>query len=107
MAPEVMKGEGGNKASDVFAFGVILYEICTLVSFFVADISLQGFEQRVLSGERPPLDKSIPCIATSNLISRGWATDPEDRPTFDEVVGILVDILTVDDSVVQENKSLW
>ena len=107
MAPEVMQHGGGSKASDVFSFGVLLYEICTLHSFFASDTSLEAFEKRVISGERPSLDNTIPYShVTKNLISSCWAADPKDRPSFDEVVNVLVDILTVDDTVVQENKAV-
>ncbi|KAL3942924.1 MAG: hypothetical protein SGBAC_002952 [Bacillariaceae sp.] len=111
MAPEVMKGAGGSKASDVFSFGVILYEICSLQSFFSSDTNLQSFERHLLSGERPLLDRTIACLKTRNLISSCWATDPKDRPTFENVVDSLVDILTVDDNdsnLVEENShNFW
>ncbi|CAJ1947287.1 unnamed protein product [Cylindrotheca closterium] len=111
MAPEVMQGAGGSKESDVFSFGVMLYEICTLQSFFSLDTDLQCFEKHVLSGERPSLDRTVPCMQTRNLISSCWATDPKDRPTFDEIVDVLVTILTADDNdstLVDENpRALW
>lgn len=39
MAPEVMKGEGYSLKVDVYSFGVLLFEMCSLISPFTEDLN--------------------------------------------------------------------
>ena len=45
MAPEKMRGEGGDARSDVFSLGVVLWEALTLRRLFRADSDLDAIEQ--------------------------------------------------------------
>jgi serine/threonine protein kinase len=84
MAPEVMAGKGSVKVSDVFAYGVVLYEICTLQALFSDETSLENFQQRILAGERPSLE-DIPDELIRDLISDCWAGETNERPTFEQI----------------------
>jgi serine/threonine protein kinase len=97
MAPEVMRGQGSLKASDVFSFGVLLYEVCSLQTPYDKVISLENFQKRVISGERPSLDP-IPCQDTRDLIAQCWAAEPQDRFSFDQICTQLSKITIADDT---------
>lgn len=105
LAPEAFKNGKLNKKSDVFAFGVVLYElfsgerpwkneVCTksdrlvfiIVSVVISIWSLQEdteIEKRVCSGER--LSFPLGCPPIEELALRCWRENPEDRPTMKEV----------------------
>ncbi len=52
-SPEQVRGETATEASDVFALGVILYELLTDASPWGAARGLHEFEQRILAGDPP------------------------------------------------------
>jgi serine/threonine protein kinase len=97
MAPEVMRGQGSLKASDVFSFGVLLYEVCSLQALYDEAKSLEDFEKRIISGERPSLDP-IPCQYTRDLIAQCWAAEPQARLSFDRICTLLSKITMADDA---------
>mmetsp|Transcript_19824 Transcript_19824/g.46413 ORF Transcript_19824/g.46413 Transcript_19824/m.46413 type:complete len:372 (-) Transcript_19824:263-1378(-) len=97
MAPEIMEGQRFTPKADVFSFGVILSQICSLHFPYTneknpirmsPDGSYAEFSRKVLSGEIRPmnnLDKFIPCSEIRALIQECWDV-PARRPTFTEVV---------------------
>lgn len=88
MAPEVMAHKGYSHKTDVYSFGVILYEICSLSLAYndlgKYDNSLAEFNRLVIGGMRPNLNK-IACPRTKKLIEDCWNGDPTQRPSFDEI----------------------
>lgn len=59
MAPEACQSEPYTSKSDVWALGVILYELCTLKKPFEAD-NLLGLVFKIVSDPVPPLSNSLP-----------------------------------------------
>ena len=93
MAPEVL--QGGRKydlSIDVYSFGIVLWEVAAQQRPW-EDISDQSFFQDVLleailAGRRPVVDNHWPAEYRS-LMVRCWATNPQDRPSFDQI-GLLL-----------------
>lgn len=132
MAPEIMQGEGYTLKVDVYSFGIMLYELCTmevpfasafnqmkmkqkkkasLLSMFKscfktsavdnadsksnvkgnsspANLLLEFYRRVVFDELRPSnnnLDEIIPCPQVITLIKDCWNTDPNERPSFDEI----------------------
>eukprot|EP01083_Nonionella_stella_P038880 105706_1 len=94
-APEVIEPppEGYDRRVDVFSYGVLLWEIYTRKNVF---------DQRCLSninqlqqGIRPPIDNQCP-QTFKDLINECWQFDPQNRPSFDRIVSILVKCSCVD-----------
>lgn len=99
LAPEVLQGIPASLASDVFSFGVVLWELMTwelpwgtanpwgIVSTVTgggrlpipapADMPGAG------SGAWPQLDRYI------QLMNKCWCQEPSERPTFQEIIGEL------------------
>ncbi|KAJ9141537.1 hypothetical protein P3X46_032062 [Hevea brasiliensis] len=88
MAPEVLRNEPSDEKCDVYSFGVILWELCTMQQPWGGMNPMQvvgavGFQQRRLD---IPNDMD-PVIA--DIIRKCWQTDPKLRPTFAEIMAAL------------------
>ncbi|XP_045814763.1 probable serine/threonine-protein kinase DDB_G0271682 isoform X2 [Trifolium pratense] len=85
MAPEVLRSEPSNEKSDVFSYGVVLWEIMTqsipwkdLNSLQV--VGIVGFMDRRLDLPEG-LDPHV-----ASIINDCWQSDPEQRPSFEELI---------------------
>ncbi|XP_042000398.1 probable serine/threonine-protein kinase SIS8 isoform X1 [Salvia splendens] len=88
MAPEVLRNEPSNEKCDVYSFGVILWELCTMRQPWGGMNPMQvvgavGFQHRRL--DIP--DDMDPVI--KDIVLRCWETDPNLRPTFSEIMAAL------------------
>ncbi|KAL7114644.1 hypothetical protein ACP275_04G133900 [Erythranthe tilingii] len=88
MAPEVLRNEPSNEKCDVYSYGVILWELCTLQQPWGGMNPMQvvgavGFQHRRLE---IPQDMD-PVIA--DIIMKCWQTDPNLRPSFGEIMAAL------------------
>ena len=96
-APEILLGERPDMASDVYAFGVIMFEILTLKMPF-AEMNANAIPMAVTDGVRPSdnLDDSVMmrdnCLAKLiPLMELCWHQVPAQRPSFREILKILSD----------------
>jgi hypothetical protein len=95
MAPEVMKGAKGDSRysgkADVYSFGVVLWSLWIGAEPFtdVGD-SLLDLMMAIVQGARPPFEPAR-CWprGVQALLSRCWAGDPSERPTFAQLQGLL------------------
>lgn len=72
------------KPADVYAFGLLCYEIITgKCAFF--NMSSQMLRSTVLTGGRPEIPDSVP-TGLRELIRRCWAQDADSRPTSEEIL---------------------
>ncbi|CAM0879454.1 unnamed protein product [Alopecurus aequalis] len=88
MAPEMIKEKSHTRKVDVYSFGIVLWEILTALVPFSEMTPEQAAIAVALKNARPPLPSSCP-VAMSHLISQCWATNPDRRPQFDDIVTIL------------------
>jgi serine/threonine protein kinase len=87
LAPEVLKGEGTTHASDVYAFGIILWELATLKHPFEEfDYKFTiDLEEAIKHGTRPTIPSDLnPALA--NLITECWHPTQKGRPSFSTIV---------------------
>ncbi|XP_022720003.1 serine/threonine-protein kinase EDR1-like isoform X2 [Durio zibethinus] len=92
MAPEVLRNEPSNEKSDVFSFGVILWELMTVSIPWSNLNSLQvvgvvGFMDRRLDLPEG-LDPQV-----SSIIRDCWRSDPENRPSFEDIINRMTGIV--------------
>jgi len=99
LCPEALMGKPISLESDVYSFGIILYELVTLANPFEQFyqrgklVRKDAFvDQVVVAGWRPDLS-DIPCRATARLIGKCWDPSPRARPSFERIHKMLLHIL--------------
>lgn len=87
LAPEIWTKRIYSKASDVYAFGMIVYELMTTEIPF-SNLNCDQIRDCVLNHQRPqfriPLED-----AYQQLITQCWSQNPKERPTFESIVQYL------------------
>lgn len=84
MAPEIWRTYNYSFKSDVYAFGLIMYEIITNKTFFEKLHSFQILAQ--LSAQyRPFIDDNV-SESYRKLIEKCWSEKLDERPTFSEII---------------------
>jgi serine/threonine protein kinase len=85
MAPEITLSRGTPTMKvDVFAFGLILYEILFGETVFPNNVTERGLMEMHLSGLRPKCPGKIDA-QIRQIIESCWAMNPEDRPSFEDL----------------------
>ena len=85
-APEMFKGESKSTATDVYAFGVLMWEFLTCEVPFAENPSL--IADLVKAGHRPPIPASLPDGFPADyfkLMQECWSDNPAQRPTAEHV----------------------
>eukprot|EP01102_Stenamoeba_stenopodia_P007107 TRINITY_DN1982_c0_g1_i9.p1 TRINITY_DN1982_c0_g1~~TRINITY_DN1982_c0_g1_i9.p1 ORF type:complete len:1452 (+),score=527.97 TRINITY_DN1982_c0_g1_i9:1107-5462(+) len=88
LAPELLLQRKFNNQVDVYSFGIILWELCTLQQPYNGMNPKQVILSVVKNGARPPVPQNCP-IAFSRLMQACWATDPNKRPTLANIIKLL------------------
>jgi serine/threonine protein kinase len=89
LAPECYSNRYFPK-SDVFSFGLILYELLVGEPAFPKSLTESQIAHILLfTDEMPEIPEFVP-LHTQELITDCWAIDPDDRPSFEEIVNRLV-----------------
>jgi serine/threonine protein kinase len=87
LAPECFEIDNCyRRASDVFSFGVILFELLAGRTSAPADLTRAQMQFRVAVREARPVIPEFISPGARRLIRACWATNPDDRPSFDEIV---------------------
>ena len=84
MAPELFMSLPYNNKVDVYAYGMMLWEILTNSSPFKNKTAAQIMYDVCEKAKRPALPMRTP-NALKTMISKCWAQDPNDRPTFHQI----------------------
>ncbi|KAK8895215.1 hypothetical protein M9Y10_023657 [Tritrichomonas musculus] len=83
--PEIWDGDEYTNAVDVYALGMIIYELFSNGPPPFENEKYFKICQKVLKGERPPVGPEIP-ESYQKLIQDCWSQDPSSRPTFDDII---------------------
>ncbi|KAH0786033.1 SEL1-like repeat protein [Histomonas meleagridis] len=94
MAPELFLETQYTNKVDVFAYGMILYQMLTDRLPFDGKLNPLQIGNAILNNERPEISGNVPQFF-SNLICECWSQNPADRPTFDDIVFKLANTHTI------------
>eukprot|EP01127_Copromyxa_protea_P006689 TRINITY_DN16691_c0_g1_i1.p1 TRINITY_DN16691_c0_g1~~TRINITY_DN16691_c0_g1_i1.p1 ORF type:complete len:881 (+),score=201.47 TRINITY_DN16691_c0_g1_i1:168-2645(+) len=95
LAPEILIGLPYTFSNEVYAFGVIMFEILQRTEFFGELSFLSELAELVMDGKRPEIRAGgIPAYVT--LLRKCWSQQPEDRPDFKSVV---VDLMQIEEDL--------
>eukprot|EP00884_Botryococcus_braunii_P005426 jgi/Botrbrau1/14885/Bobra.0248s0004.1 len=104
LAPEVTMGEKHTKASDVFAFGMIMYEVLTWTQPWGDLNPFQIVVAMTASDKRPELPKELEKLpggtfrgaeAYINMMQQCWRREPDQRPGIADVINLLRRLITL------------
>jgi serine/threonine protein kinase len=97
MAPEVAKRLPYNQSADVYSFGILLYEICSLERPFQGYQCTRHMEEVVMGKQRPKIETgsshSFWPESLVALIRKSWDDNAHVRPNFNEVMESLDQLL--------------
>jgi serine/threonine protein kinase len=91
MSPEVALGLGATTKSDIYSFGVLLWEILTLGKpFDEIGNTKKDFYAKVIKGSwRPSVSMITIPAGLAQLITECWDSDPDKRPDIKQVLEVL------------------
>ena len=95
MAPETLSVNKYTTASDVWSFGITLWEITTLGETPYSAIRHEDLPPMIKRGYRLPKPTFCP-LDLYHLMHHTWKYDPEKRPSFPDIVRILEKMLMSD-----------
>ena len=83
LAPEVITHARSSKLSDVYGFGIILWELATREEVYQGLESTQIIARVANDNLRP---RPPPNCPWKDLMVKCWSENPKDRPSFEEIV---------------------
>ncbi|EXX71729.1 Bck1p [Rhizophagus irregularis DAOM 197198w] len=84
MAPEIFQGQKYTEASDIYSFGMIMWEFMTGRRPLWDEIHDIELIIKICDGLRPPIVTNAP-EGYIELMKECWHSDPEKRPTADNI----------------------
>jgi len=85
LAPELLSGRASySQATDVYAFGIIMWEISSHEKPFLEIVHDQQLALRIFRGLRPTITDDTPQFYR-DLMQQCWHSDPTQRPTAKEI----------------------
>ncbi|CAG8452510.1 14006_t:CDS:2 [Racocetra fulgida] len=88
VAPEVLCGEEYTKASDVYSFSIVAWELITGYPPYHNIPHDSGLALQICRGKRPKIPSNVPKIM-ARLIEECWDADPKKRPTSKQLFTII------------------
>ena len=103
MSPEQVRGESLDGRSDIFSFGVVLYEMLSGHQPFL-DKSSAGTASAILTREPLPLARFAPNISTEleRIVLKTLQKDPDDR--YQTAKDLLIDLRNLRDELQFQNR---
>lgn len=101
LAPEVIKHARSSKFSDVYGYGIVLWELATREEVYQGLETTQIIAQVANDNLRPPVPSDC---CWKDLMVQCWAEKPTDRLEFNEIV-VELNKLAESQAAIQRNQS--
>jgi serine/threonine protein kinase len=88
IAPEILRGQNYTKAADIYSFGIIMYEVISGLPPYYNVSHDNNLAINICHGLRPSFSIKVPTLFV-NLIKKCLDANPLNRPTAEEITGIL------------------
>jgi len=89
MAPEVLQGKELDEKSDIYSFGIVLWEMLTEQEPYLEHDSYNTFVRAVCGKhERPEIPEDYD-ESVKELLRASWHPDPDKRPPFGELITMI------------------
>ncbi|CAD8155000.1 unnamed protein product [Paramecium octaurelia] len=85
LSPEIIQNQPYSYKSDIWALGVLLYEMCTFKYPFQAE-SLPGLATKIIKGKIQPISAQVYSQNMKNLIQSLLQIDQNKRPTIEQIL---------------------
>lgn len=92
LAPESVNYRQFSMASDVWMFGVCMWEIYSLGIKPWAGVTNSDVIMHIEQGSRPPCPEKCPTALYNFVRGKMWAIEPNKRPTVDQIYAIIEDV---------------
>lgn len=89
LAPEVIKHARSSKFSDVYGYGIVLWELATREEVYQGLETTQIIAKVANENLRPPIPQDCPW---KDIMVKCWAENPQDRLEFSDIVKLLTDL---------------
>jgi len=117
MAPEVLNSDPYDSKADIYAFAIILWELVTQKPPYSDQKMARGaaglaqlYSHVFVDKKRLPIPADCP-TKLAQLIARCWASEPADRPSFQEIIDSRVlDEVILDETFSEANalaRTFW
>lgn len=97
LAPEILLQQNYNEKVDIYAFGLILFEMISGQDFFGEIAFMSDIENLIVSGKRPNINLVDDPFGVQDeyveLLKTCWDPSPSERPEFHELVPMLIELL--------------
>jgi hypothetical protein len=90
LAPEVIKHARSSKFSDVYSFGIVLWELATREEVYEGLETTQIIAKVANESLRPPVPQDCPW---KHIMVKCWEENPMDRLEFDEIVEMFNNVM--------------
>jgi serine/threonine protein kinase len=115
LAPEILKETGYSKASDVYSFGIVMWEMMTWQVPWkdLTTWQIMGMMSNRDNIPRPDIPDRLDCLPGGTfdgmgdyveLMKQCWAEEPDDRPDFPKVASTLRHIMGREASLRRERS---
>ena len=95
MAPEVFKGQPYNHNVDVYAFGLMLWQICEGKTIF-EDFSYERLSEEVMmKNQRPAISETNTPRIVNKIITSSWSPDISIRPECKDICSSLKEQIVI------------
>src|ERR1043166_5665996 len=96
MAPEILQGKRYTMASDIYSFGMIMWELITGRMPFWDQNNDVELTIKICKNFRPPIIKNTP-KGYAELMEKCWDSDPNKRPTASVIIENLTNIMRAEE----------